>query len=53
MSVHGGGHGVAGTAVCEGALMIDLSPMKMIAVDPVRREALAGPGVLGGVRPCY
>lgn len=48
VSVRGGGHGVAGTAVCEDALMIDLSPMKVIAVDPVRREALAGPGVLWG-----
>ena len=48
VSVRGGGHGVAGTAVCENAVMIDLLPMKMIGVDPVRREALAGPGVLWG-----
>ena len=47
MSVRGGGHGVAGTAVCEDALMIDLSPMKVIAVDPVRREAVAGPAFYG------
>src|SRR5947209_4873424 len=48
ISVRGGGHGVAGTAVCNDGLMIDLSPMKKIAVDPVRREAVAEPGVLWG-----
>ncbi|HEX2309724.1 MAG TPA: FAD-binding protein, partial [Vicinamibacterales bacterium] len=37
VSVRGGGHGVGGHAVCEGGLVIDLSPMKMIAVDPGRR----------------
>src|SRR6202044_507342 len=30
ISVRGGGHGVAGTAVCQDGLMIDLSPMKRI-----------------------
>ncbi len=48
VSVRGGGHGVAGTAVCQDGLMIDLSPMKKIAVDPTRREAVAEPGVLWG-----
>jgi FAD/FMN-containing dehydrogenase len=48
VSVRGGGHGVAGTAVCQDGLMIDLSPMKKIAVDPARREAVAEPGVLWG-----
>lgn len=46
VSVRGGGHNVAGTAVCDGGLMIDLSPMKGIRVDPVARTALAQPGLL-------
>jgi FAD/FMN-containing dehydrogenase len=37
VSVRSGGHGVAGTAVCHGGLMIDLSTMKDIRVDPVSR----------------
>jgi FAD/FMN-containing dehydrogenase len=48
VSVRGGGHGVGGHAVCEGGLVIDLSPMKMIAVDPGRRTARAEAGVLWG-----
>ena len=48
VSVRGGGHGVAGTAVCQDGLMIDLAPMKKIAVDPARRQAVAEPGVLWG-----
>ena len=46
VSVRGGGHGVAGTAVCDGGLMIDLSSMKDIRVDTVSRQATAAPGVL-------
>lgn len=46
VSVRGGGHNVAGTAVCEGGLMIDLSPMKGVHVDPAARTAWAQPGVL-------
>ncbi len=48
ISVRGGGHGVAGNAVCEGGLMIDLSLMKGINVDPNSRELVAAPGVLWG-----
>jgi FAD/FMN-containing dehydrogenase len=48
VSVRGGGHGVAGTAVCDGGVMIDLSAMKSIRVDPVAHEAIAAPGVLWG-----
>ncbi len=48
LSIRGGGHSVAGTAVCDGGLMIDLSPLKQVAVDPVSREAVAEPGVLWG-----
>jgi FAD/FMN-containing dehydrogenase len=46
LSVRGGGHNVAGTAVCEDGLMIDLSLMKDIQVDPERGTATAQPGVV-------
>ena len=48
LSVCGGGHSVAGTAVCEGGLVLDLSGMKGIRVDPIRRIAQAQPGLLLG-----
>ncbi len=44
-SVRGGGHNYAGKSVCDGGLMIDLSPMKGIYVDPARRTARAQAGV--------
>ena len=44
--VRGGGHNVAGRAVADGALMIDLSPMKGIHVDPEARTVRAQGGVL-------
>src|ERR671918_504713 len=46
VSVRGGGHAVAGHAVCDGGVMIDLSLMKAIRVDPATRTARAGGGVL-------
>ncbi len=48
LSVRGGGHSVAGTAVCEGGLMLDLSRLKGVDVDPVRRLAEAQPGLTLG-----
>jgi FAD/FMN-containing dehydrogenase len=48
ISVRGGGHNVAGRAVGEGGLMIDLSPMRGIHVDPAARTARAQGGVLWG-----
>ena len=46
ISVRGGGHNVAGRAVAEGGLMIDLAPMRGIHVDPAARTARAQGGVL-------
>jgi FAD/FMN-containing dehydrogenase len=48
ISVRGGGHSVAGKAVCEGGLMIDLAEMKGIHVDPVARTVRAQGGVTWG-----
>jgi FAD/FMN-containing dehydrogenase len=48
LSVRSGGHNIAGHAVCEGGLMIDLSLMKGIWVDPASRTARAQPGVTLG-----
>ena len=48
MAVRSGGHGVGGHALCDGGLVIDLSPMKGIRVDPAARTARAEAGVLWG-----
>ena len=44
VSVKGGGHNVAGTAVRDGALTVDLSRMRAVEVDPERRLARVGGG---------
>jgi FAD/FMN-containing dehydrogenase len=46
ISVRGGGHNVAGRAVADDALMIDLAPMKGIHVDPAAQTVRAQGGVL-------
>ncbi|NVK41593.1 MAG: FAD-binding oxidoreductase [Oceanospirillaceae bacterium] len=48
VSVKGGGHNVAGNAVCDGGLMIDLSPMRWVRVDAERQVAQVGAGALLG-----
>ena len=45
ISIRGGGHSVAGRSVTEGGMMIDLSLMKGVHVDPSARTARAQPGV--------
>jgi hypothetical protein len=48
VSIRGGGHGVTGNAVCEGGLVIDLSRMRSVQVDPVRQTARAEGGATWG-----
>src|SRR3984893_13628503 len=45
VAVRGGGHNVAGSSVCDGGVVIDVSRMKRIEVDPVRRVARAEAGL--------
>jgi FAD/FMN-containing dehydrogenase len=45
LSVRGGGHSAAGLAVADGALMLDLSPMKAVTVDPAACVAVAAAGL--------
>ncbi|MEM9500169.1 MAG: FAD-binding oxidoreductase [Pseudomonadota bacterium] len=46
ISIRGGGHNVAGHAVCDNGLMIDLSGMRRVTVDPEKRIAFAEGGAL-------
>ncbi len=45
VAVRGGGHNVADRKACDGGLMIDLSPLKGLVVDPVARTVRAEPGL--------
>ncbi|MGH3857784.1 MAG: FAD-binding oxidoreductase, partial [Pseudonocardiaceae bacterium] len=44
IAVRGGGHAFSGSSVCEGGLMIDLSRLRGVRVDPDRRRAVVGGG---------
>jgi len=48
LSVKGGGHNISGLAVCEGGLMLDMSRMRGVWVDPTTRTARAQSGCLLG-----
>ena len=48
LAVRGGGHNIAGNSVCEGGLLIDLSPMRSIRVDPFHHIARVEPGATLG-----
>ena len=45
VAVRGGSHNVAGLATCDDGIVLDLSPMKAITVDPAARTARVEPGV--------
>ncbi len=44
LAVRGGGHNIAGNALCDGGVMLDLSPMKAVEVDRTARTARVGGG---------
>ena len=48
LAIKGGGHGVNGHAACDDGIMLDLSPMKSIVVEPEQRTVVAQAGVRWG-----
>ena len=48
MSIKGGGHNISGLAVCDGGLVLDMSRMRGVWVDPTARIARAQAGCLLG-----
>ncbi|ANB76712.1 FAD-linked oxidase [Paraburkholderia phytofirmans OLGA172] len=48
LAVHSGGHNIAGTALCDEGLVIDLSPMKSVYIDSAARRAHVEPGATLG-----
>jgi FAD/FMN-containing dehydrogenase len=46
VAIRGGGHNIAGNAVCDDGFMIDLSLMKNVQVDPNARRATVEPGCI-------
>jgi len=48
LAVRGGGHNIAGSAVCDGGVVIDLSAMKAVRVDPAALTVRVEPGVTLG-----
>ena len=47
-AVRGGGHSLSGQSVCDGGVVIDLSPMRSVHIDPIGKTARVEPGTLIG-----
>ena len=52
LAVRGGGHNIAGKSVCDGGIVIDLSSMSSVRVDPVNHRARAESGTTWGQLDC-
>ena len=48
VAIRSGGHSFAGHGVCEGGMVIDLSLMKKVRIDPIGRRVVMEPGILAG-----
>ena len=48
LAVHGAGHNIAGNSVCDGGIMIDLSQMNSVRIDPKSKKAFVEPGAILG-----
>ena len=44
LSIRGGGHNIAGSALCDDGVVLDLSMMKSVRIDPEQRKAYVEPG---------
>jgi len=48
LAIRGGGHNIAGNAVCDGGIMLDMSGMRSVRIDPVAKTARVEPGATLG-----
>jgi len=48
LAVHGAGHNIAGNSICDGGIMIDLSQMNSVRIDPKSKKAYVEPGAILG-----
>ncbi len=51
-AVRSGGHSFAGHGVCDDGLVIDLSPMKRVEIDPAHEKIRIEPGIVAGELDC-